>query len=73
MHNSEIADRLRKIMRQELADCETAIRSRDPVRALNDLADASKALKSLIRSLAPERDDDQCPSSEPQPDKTEPD
>ena len=73
MDNAEIADRLRKILRQELAECETAIRSRDPVRALNDLADASKALKSLIRSIATERDDNERPSAEPPTDRTEPD
>ena len=52
MDNAEIVEQLRKILRHELAECEQAIRGRDPVRALNDLADASKALKSLIRSLA---------------------
>lgn len=51
MGNDEIAERLKMILRRELAECEQAIRARDPVRALNDLADASNALKSLIRSV----------------------
>lgn len=65
MDNAEIVESLRKILRQELAECEQAIRSRDPVRALNDLADASEALKSLIRSLATERDHDDAASAPP--------
>jgi hypothetical protein len=72
MDSAEIVERLRKILRQELAECEQAIRARDPVRALNDLADASKALKSLIRSLATERAGDDDPpansSGEAEPD-----
>ena len=58
MGNDEIVERLRIILRRELAECEQAIRARDPVRALNDLADASKALKSLIRSLETAATDD---------------
>jgi hypothetical protein len=51
MDNAEIIERIRIILRRELAECERAIRARDPVRALNDLADAAKSLKALIRSL----------------------
>jgi hypothetical protein len=65
MDNAEIVERLRKILRQELAECEQAIRSRDPVRALNDLADASRALKSLIRSLATERGEEEVAPPNP--------
>ena len=65
MDNAEIIENIRKILRQELAECEQAIRSRDPVRALNDLADASEALKSLIRSLATECDHDEAAASPP--------
>ncbi|MES1200902.1 MAG: hypothetical protein ABUS57_05585 [Pseudomonadota bacterium] len=73
MDNAEIVGRLRKILQRELAEREQAIRSRDTVRALNDLADASKALKSLIGSLATERDGDEPGPIEPPVGETEPD
>jgi hypothetical protein len=47
----DILDTLDRIIRRELAECERAIRDQDPVRALNDLADAVRALKSLRRNI----------------------
>jgi hypothetical protein len=51
MHNEGVAHRLRLVLRQEIADCERAIRGHDPVRALNDLADAATRIKSIVREL----------------------
>ena len=56
MDRHEAADVLRHTIRRELADCERSIRDRDPVRALNDLADAARALKSLADELESDSD-----------------
>ncbi len=53
MEADQIAATLQKIVRDQLQQCEEAVRDQDPVRALNDLADAKKAIKSLIRALKP--------------------
>lgn len=45
------AELLRLIIRNELAECERSIRDRDPVLALNALADAAQKLKSLAYML----------------------
>ncbi len=51
MHADEITAALQNIVRNQLRDCEEAIRSHDPVRALNEVDDAKQALQSLIRRL----------------------
>ena len=45
------AELLRQILRNEIAECERSIRDRDPVLALNALADATQKLKSLAHML----------------------
>jgi hypothetical protein len=47
MDRHEAAEGLRHTLRRELAECERSIRDRDPVRALNDLADAARAPDEL--------------------------
>jgi hypothetical protein len=51
MNDCDEAEMLRLIIRNELAECERSIRDRDPVRALNVLADAVHKLKSLANML----------------------
>ncbi len=45
------AETLRRIIRRELAECERSMRDRDPVRGLNDLADAARELRALAEAL----------------------
>lgn len=54
-HQNE-AEMLRLIIRNEIAECERSIRDRDPVLALNALADAAQKLKSLAHMLDGTRD-----------------
>lgn len=55
MDDEIVTERLERILRRELAECEQTIRAHDPVRALNDLADAIKAIKSVVRGLQSDR------------------
>lgn len=69
MERHEAAEALRRIIRLELAECAVSIRDRDPVRALNDLADATRQLKAvadaLERNLGPQSDP--SPGGDPSP------
>jgi hypothetical protein len=51
MNDYDKAEILRLIIRNEMAECERSIRDRDPVRALNALADAVHKMKSLANML----------------------
>jgi hypothetical protein len=51
MKTDQIVATLQKIIQEQLRDCDDAVRAHDPVRALNDVADAKKAIKALIRDL----------------------
>jgi hypothetical protein len=51
MQNDQLVATLQGLVRCELADCETAIRDHDPVRALNEVADLGRVLRRLIVSL----------------------
>ena len=49
MDKVEIQDRIKRIIRNELEDCERAIRNQDNDRARRDLDDAVSKLKRLTR------------------------
>jgi hypothetical protein len=51
MENSEIAQRIRRVINGELDDCETALHAGDIQQALSELDDAMTKLKRLIREL----------------------
>lgn len=51
MTNEEIKTALERILRNELDDCEGAIRNGDLQRAGSDLDDAMTKIKRIIRQL----------------------
>lgn len=52
MEKSVAADLIRRLLRNELDDCERAIKHDDKRRALSELDDAMTKLKRLASSLA---------------------
>jgi len=51
MEKPEIAERIKRIIRGELDDCERAIKAGNPKQALSELDDAVTKLRSLAREL----------------------
>lgn len=51
MDKSEIADTIRRIIRNELDDCERAIKNSDNHRALRELDDAVTKLKRMVNQI----------------------
>jgi hypothetical protein len=51
MGNAAFAHEIQRIIRNELDDCERAIRNEDPHRALNELDDAVRKLERITAQL----------------------
>ncbi|GGD42554.1 hypothetical protein [Aureimonas glaciei] len=51
MSNEEAAMMIQRIIRNELDDCERAIKNDDPQKALSELDDAVRKLKRVVASL----------------------
>jgi thioredoxin-like negative regulator of GroEL len=51
MTNSDIADKIRRVLRSELDDCERALKNGDVQKAQSELEDAISKLKRLLREI----------------------
>lgn len=51
MTNSEIANEIRRVIRNELDDCERALKTGDTAKALRELDDAVTKLRRLANQL----------------------
>lgn len=51
MEKAEAAEAIRRVLRNELDDCERAIKANDDRRALSELDDAMTKLKRIMNAL----------------------